>query len=82
MVAPQVIANRETGVTLHVPSFSGPTLQTARFGRIFRAVWRKGYGAARPALPGALRQISHFVVWGEPSPASFILKSGADQLSH
>ena len=47
MVASQVIANRETGVTSHVLSFFGPAIQNVRFGLIFRVVWRKGYVAAR-----------------------------------
>jgi hypothetical protein len=37
------MANRETGVTLHLPSFLRQAIQTARFGLIFRVVWRKGY---------------------------------------
>ncbi len=35
MVAPQVIANRETGVTLHLPSFLRQAIQTRVFGLIF-----------------------------------------------
>jgi hypothetical protein len=71
MVASQVIANRETGVTLHVPSFLRQAIQTDAFRPDFRAVWRKGYVAARPAAPSDPSRISHFVVWREPSPAPF-----------
>ena len=64
MVASQVIANRETGVTSHVLSFFGPAIQNVRFGLIFRVVWRKGYVTARPAVSGALEPIFTFCCLG------------------
>jgi hypothetical protein len=79
MVAPQVIANRETGVTSHLPSFLRQAIQNARFWPDFpRGVAEKatrGEAGATGSFPPnftfcclgrTFASLIYFEVWDRP----------------